>query len=57
MRRHLVDQGILDDATDDHLQRECAKVVAAAVEEARAAPSPDGPQALDNVFSRAQESG
>ena len=57
MRHHLVDQGILDDATDDHLQRECAKVVAAAVEEARAAPSPDGPQALDNVFSMAHESG
>jgi len=57
MRRHLLGQGILEEATDDDLQRECARVVAAAVEEARAAPSPNGPQALDNVFSRAQESG
>jgi TPP-dependent pyruvate/acetoin dehydrogenase alpha subunit len=57
MRRRLLDQGILEEATDDHLQRECARVVAAAVEEARAAPSPDGPQALDNVFSRTQGRG
>ena len=57
LRRRLLAQGILEEATDDHLQRECARVVAAAVEEARAAPSPDGPQALDNVFSRGEESG
>jgi TPP-dependent pyruvate/acetoin dehydrogenase alpha subunit len=57
MRRRLLGQGVLDEATDDHLQRECARVVAAAVEEARAAPSPIGPQALDNVFSRTLGSG
>jgi TPP-dependent pyruvate/acetoin dehydrogenase alpha subunit len=57
MRRRLLGQGVLDEATDDHLQRECARVVAAAVDEARAAPSPNGPQALDNVLSRTQGSG
>jgi pyruvate dehydrogenase E1 component alpha subunit len=49
-RRRLLDLGVLEAADDEQIQRDCASVVAAAVEEARAAPSPDGPQALDNVF-------
>ena len=55
MRHRLLDLGVLEAADDEQIQRDCASVVAAAVEEARAAPSPDGPQALDNVFSRLQE--
>src|SRR6266851_2871055 len=55
MGRRLLDLGVLEAADDEQIQRDCASVVAAAVEEARAAPSPDGPQALDNVFSRLQE--
>jgi 2-oxoisovalerate dehydrogenase E1 component alpha subunit len=57
MRRRLLDLGVLEATDDEQIQRDCASVVAAAVEEARAAPSPDGPQALDNVFSRVQEHG
>ena len=52
MRRRLLEAGVLEAADDEQIQRDCASVVAAAVEEARAAPSPDGPRALDNVFSR-----
>lgn len=51
MRRRLVAAGVLDDAADDRIQRECAVSVQAAVEKARRAPSPEGAQALDNVFS------
>ncbi len=51
-RRRLLEAGVLHAADDEQIQRDCATVVAAAVEEARAAPSPDGPRALDNVFSR-----
>jgi 2-oxoisovalerate dehydrogenase E1 component alpha subunit len=50
MRRRLLEAGVLEAADEDRIQRDCASVVAAAVEEARAAPSPDGPRALDNVF-------
>jgi 2-oxoisovalerate dehydrogenase E1 component alpha subunit len=50
MRRRLLESGVLEAADDELIQRDCARVVAAAVEEARAAPSPDGPRALDNVF-------
>jgi TPP-dependent pyruvate/acetoin dehydrogenase alpha subunit len=50
MRRRLLEAGVLEGADDEQIQRDCASVVAAAVEEARAAPSPDGPRALDNVF-------
>jgi TPP-dependent pyruvate/acetoin dehydrogenase alpha subunit len=50
MRRRLLEAGVLDGEDDDRIQRDCASVVAAAVDEARAAPSPDGPRALDNVF-------
>jgi 2-oxoisovalerate dehydrogenase E1 component alpha subunit len=57
MRRRLLDAGVLEAADDEEIQRDCARVVAAAVEEARAAPSPEGPRALDNVFSRVQEHG
>ncbi len=57
MRRGLLEAGVLGAADDEQIQRDCAGVVVAAVEEARAAPSPDGPRALDNVFSRVQEHG
>jgi 2-oxoisovalerate dehydrogenase E1 component alpha subunit len=50
MRRRLLEGGVLEAEDDDRIQRDCAGVVSAAVEEARAAPSPDGPRALDNVF-------
>jgi 2-oxoisovalerate dehydrogenase E1 component alpha subunit len=55
MRRRLLDAGVLEAAADDRLHRDCASVVAAAVEEARAAPAPEGPPALDNVFLRGHE--
>jgi TPP-dependent pyruvate/acetoin dehydrogenase alpha subunit len=57
MRRRLLAAGVLDEAGDDNLQRECARVVRNAVEEARAAPSPEGPRALDNVLWREPEDG
>jgi 2-oxoisovalerate dehydrogenase E1 component alpha subunit len=52
LRRRLLAASVLDESADDNLQRECAGVVRAAVEQARAAPSPKGPQALDNVMWR-----
>ena len=51
MRRRLLAAGVLDDAADDQVQRECALLVEAAVDEAGQAPSPEGARALDNVFS------
>ena len=57
MRRRLLQAGVLEAADDDQIQRDCASVVAAAVKEARDAPSPEGPQALDNVFSRGRGHG
>ncbi|HXB03492.1 MAG TPA: thiamine pyrophosphate-dependent enzyme [Candidatus Angelobacter sp.] len=50
MRRRLLEAGVLEGADDERIQRDCASVVASAVAEARAARSPDGPRALDNVF-------
>jgi 2-oxoisovalerate dehydrogenase E1 component alpha subunit len=50
MRRRLLEAGVLEAMDDEQIQRDCASVAAAAVEEARAASSPDGPRALDNVF-------
>jgi 2-oxoisovalerate dehydrogenase E1 component alpha subunit len=57
MRRRLLAAGVLDESADDNLQRECASVVRTAVEEAKAAPSPKGPQALDNVLWRRPDDG
>ena len=57
MRQRLISRGVLDEAGDDRLQGDCARVVSAAVEEARQVPSPDGPAALDNVFSKEPRSG
>ncbi|HEX7262558.1 MAG TPA: thiamine pyrophosphate-dependent enzyme [Candidatus Dormibacteraeota bacterium] len=57
MRRRLLAAGVLDESADDNLQRECAGVVRTAVEEASAAPSPKGPQALDNVLWRRPDDG
>jgi 2-oxoisovalerate dehydrogenase E1 component alpha subunit len=54
MRRRLLEAGVLEAGDDEQIQRDCASVVAAAVEEARAAAAPDGPRALDNVFSKGQ---
>ena len=51
MRRRLAAAGGLSDDADDGIQRESARAIAAAVVEARQAPSPEGAQALDNVFS------
>jgi 2-oxoisovalerate dehydrogenase E1 component alpha subunit len=50
MRRDLNATGVLDDDADDRIQRDCISVVEAAVEQARAAPSPEPGQALDNVL-------
>jgi len=57
LRRRLFAAGVLDEPADDQAQRDCAGVVEAAVAEARLSPSPEGPQALDNVFSRKNELG
>jgi 2-oxoisovalerate dehydrogenase E1 component alpha subunit len=53
MRRRLEAAGVLTLAADDQIQRESARAVEAAVDEARQAPSPEGARALDNVFSKA----
>jgi 2-oxoisovalerate dehydrogenase E1 component alpha subunit len=53
MRRYMISRRILDEDTDDQLQRDSAGEVAEAVKEARRSPSPAGPRALDNVFSEA----
>ena len=50
MRRFLVSAGVLDDAGDEQVRRECASVVEAAVREAEEAASPQPAAALDNVF-------
>ena len=50
MRRQLLETLVLDDATDDQIQRDCISVVEAAVEQARSSPSPEPALALDNVF-------
>jgi 2-oxoisovalerate dehydrogenase E1 component alpha subunit len=57
LRRRLRAAGVLDDSTDDQAQRDCALFVEAAVAEARLSPSPEGPLALDNVFSREERRG
>jgi 2-oxoisovalerate dehydrogenase E1 component alpha subunit len=57
LRRRLLAAGVLDDSADDEVQRDCAGVVEAAVAEARLSPSPEGPRALDNVFSREERPG
>lgn len=57
MRRNLMASGVLDDMADERAQRESARVTEAAAADARNAPSPEGPQALDNVFSRERLSG
>jgi TPP-dependent pyruvate/acetoin dehydrogenase alpha subunit len=57
MRRRLMAAGVLDAEADERIQLECAAVVEAAVEEARAAASPDGALALQNVFSGEQVHG
>ncbi len=57
MRRYLLSRRILDEAADDQLQRDAVGQVAAAVKEARASPSPAGPLALENVFSKGRDHG
>jgi 2-oxoisovalerate dehydrogenase E1 component alpha subunit len=49
MRRELQDANLLDDATDDEIQRDCIGAVEAAIEDAASA-SPEPAAALDNVF-------
>lgn len=51
MRRHLQETRLLDDKTDDQIQRDCAGVVEAAVSQALASASPPAAAALDNVFA------
>ena len=50
MRRRLYDSQLLDDSTDDQVNRDCISVVEGAIEQARSAPSPEPVSALDNVF-------
>jgi 2-oxoisovalerate dehydrogenase E1 component alpha subunit len=50
MRRRLQAGTVLDELTDDHVRRDCSRVVEAAVQQARAAASPEPAAALDNVF-------
>jgi 2-oxoisovalerate dehydrogenase E1 component alpha subunit len=51
MRRRLRDANLLDDTTDDNIQRDCIGAVAAAIDQAASATSPEPAAALDNVFS------
>jgi 2-oxoisovalerate dehydrogenase E1 component alpha subunit len=50
MRRELQDANLLDDATDDEIQRDCLGAVEAAIDQAASAASPEPAAALDNVF-------
>ena len=50
MRRDLHGLLLLDEATDDQIQRDCISVVEAAVDQARAAAAPKPAAALDNVY-------
>ncbi len=52
MRRWLHEAQLLDEATDDQVQRDCAGVVEAATDQALSSPSPEPAAALDNVFAR-----
>lgn len=52
MRLRLHESHLLDDATDEQVQRDCAGVVSSAVDQALSAPSPEPASALDNVFER-----
>jgi TPP-dependent pyruvate/acetoin dehydrogenase alpha subunit len=54
MRSELHESLVLDDATDDQIQRDCISVVEAAVEQARSSTSPEPARALDNVFEGAR---
>ena len=54
MRRDLHETLVLDDATEDQIQRDCILVVEAAVQQARSSPSPEAARALDNVFEGAR---
>jgi 2-oxoisovalerate dehydrogenase E1 component alpha subunit len=53
MRRRLHDANLLDDTTDDKIQRDCIGAVEAAIDQAASATSPEPAAALDNVFSDA----
>jgi len=50
MRRDLQSLLLLDEITDDRIQRDCASVAEAAVGQARSSASPKPAAALDNVF-------
>jgi 2-oxoisovalerate dehydrogenase E1 component alpha subunit len=50
MRRRLHESSLLDDDTDDQIQRGCISVVEAALEQARNAPMAEPARALENVF-------
>jgi 2-oxoisovalerate dehydrogenase E1 component alpha subunit len=52
MRRRLYDEQLLDEATDEQVQRDCFGVVEAAADQALKSPEPEPALALDNVFAR-----
>jgi 2-oxoisovalerate dehydrogenase E1 component alpha subunit len=52
MRRRLREEQLLDEATDDQVQRDCAGVVGDAADQALRSPAPETAAALDNVFAR-----
>jgi TPP-dependent pyruvate/acetoin dehydrogenase alpha subunit len=51
MRGRLHDDLLLDDDTDDQIQRDCISVVEAALDQARNAPMAQPASALDNVLA------
>jgi 2-oxoisovalerate dehydrogenase E1 component alpha subunit len=51
MRGRLHDDLLLDDDTDDQIQRDCISVVEAALDQARSAPMAQPASALDNVLA------
>ena len=53
IRARLHDANLLDDITDDKIQRDCIGAVEAAIDQAASATSPEPAAALDNVFSDA----
>jgi 2-oxoisovalerate dehydrogenase E1 component alpha subunit len=50
-RNHLLDSGVLDEASDERIQQDAASEVDAAVQAAEAAPQPAGEDALRHVYA------
>jgi 2-oxoisovalerate dehydrogenase E1 component alpha subunit len=55
-RNYLLDEHVMDEASDERLQQECAAEVAAALATAEGAEAPSPDELLDNLFASGEQS-